>query len=245
MPEWSILGKPRLQCMMQKSPIDELAPFCKATAIQWMRQPASTVADSGFPLTYYYQPQRSCGQGNVFTGVCLSTVGCLPQCMLGCQTPRTRQGEPLQTTQIPQTRENPPRPGRTPLDQGEPPGSGRENPPGPGRTPPDQGETPPDQGDPPQTRENPPDQGEPPGPGSIRSTSGRYASYWNAFLFGIIFAKNGNKRNWTERGRVSLALPLDPPMLMSSLLPGECLIWNWSRGGMKAGLCIIWLEAWV
>ena len=24
---------------------------------------------------YYYRPQRSCGQGNVFTGVCLSTGG--------------------------------------------------------------------------------------------------------------------------------------------------------------------------
>ena len=38
----------------------------------------------------YYRPQRSCGQGNIFIGVCLSTGGgggCLPQCMLGCHTP--------------------------------------------------------------------------------------------------------------------------------------------------------------
>ena len=26
-------------------------------------------------IQYYYRPQRSCGQGNVFTGVCLSTGG--------------------------------------------------------------------------------------------------------------------------------------------------------------------------
>ena len=24
---------------------------------------------------YYYRPQRSCGQGNIFTGICLSTEG--------------------------------------------------------------------------------------------------------------------------------------------------------------------------
>ena len=32
---------------------------------------------------FYYRPQRSCGQGNVFTGVCLSTGGegvCLSAC---------------------------------------------------------------------------------------------------------------------------------------------------------------------
>ena len=41
-----------------------------------------------------YRPQRSCGQGNIFTGVCLSTGGGggLPQCMLGCHTPP--DGEP-------------------------------------------------------------------------------------------------------------------------------------------------------
>ena len=39
----------------------------------------------------YYRPQRSC-EGYVFTGVCLSTGGwgCLPQCMLGYHTPRSR-----------------------------------------------------------------------------------------------------------------------------------------------------------
>ena len=106
----------------------------------------------------FYRPQRSCGQGYVFTRVCDSVNG----------------GEGL--------RRIPPRDqADTPPDQGEPP------PPGPRRTPPDQGEppgtkeTPPNQGEPPRTRETPaarqtpptrekpplptpphPDQGEPP-----------------------------------------------------------------------------------
>ena len=57
---------------------------------------------------YFYRPQRSCGQGNVFTGVCLSTRGggCLPQCMLGCHTPPgTRQTPP---DREPPPMENPP-----------------------------------------------------------------------------------------------------------------------------------------
>ena len=63
--------------------------------------------------------------------------------------------------------------------QGDPPGKetpwvGR--PPQAGRTPPGR-ETPTGQGDPPAGR--PPGQGTP----GIRSMSGRYASYWNAFLF--------------------------------------------------------------
>ena len=83
---------------------------------------------------FIYRPQRSCGQGNVFTGVCLSTGGegvCLSACW----------------DAIP------------PRDQGDPP-------------PPDHSDTPPDQADPPREADS-----------SIRSTSGRYASYWNAFLF--------------------------------------------------------------
>ena len=58
---------------------------------------------------------------------------------------------------------------------------GRENPPRAGRTPPP-------------GRENPPGADTPPGAdppraahSSIRSTSGRYASYWNAFLFTMFF----------------------------------------------------------
>ena len=104
-----------------------------------------------------YRPQRSCGQGNIFTPVCHSVHrgGVLPQCMLGYHPP---------------------------WDQADPPGS---DPPGTRQTPLDQ--TPP-----PETRQTPPDQTPPqdqadPLPpreadSSIRSTSGRYASYWNAFL---------------------------------------------------------------
>ena len=62
-------------------------------------------------------------------------------------------------------------------------------PPRAGRTPPWQGETPRQGTPPPPGWENPPEQ-TPPGTrppreadSSIRSTSGRYASYWNAFLF--------------------------------------------------------------
>ena len=81
---------------------------------------------------YCYRPQRSCGQGYVFTGVCDSV----------------HRGGLRRTP---------------PWDQGEPPPGTKENPPGPGRPPRDQGESPPREED-----------------CSIRSMSGRYASYWNA-----------------------------------------------------------------
>ena len=104
--------------------------------------------------------------------------------------------------------ENPPGPGRPPVDQGEPPRT-KENRPRTRETPRDQAEpprprrTPPGPGRPPRTRQNPPrPRRTPPGPGrhppgprrtppeedcSIRSMSGRYASYWNAFLFVVNF----------------------------------------------------------
>ena len=78
----------------------------------------------------YYRPQRSCGQGNIFTPVCHSVH---------------RGGSASMHAGIP-----------TPPDQVDPPGPGR----------------------PPLHRE---------GDSSIWSTSGRYASYWNAFLFMLIF----------------------------------------------------------
>ena len=70
--------------------------------------------------------------------------------------PRNRENPPgtRQTPPSPRTRQ-------TPRDQGDPLGPGR-HPPGPGRPP----RAPPQEAD-----------------SSIRSTSGRYASYWNAFLF--------------------------------------------------------------
>ena len=71
-----------------------------------------------------------------------------------------------------------------PPDQADPPGADTPPdqadtiPPGPGRPPPRPGRPPPDQADPARP-------GRPPREAdfSIRSTSGRYASYWNAFLF--------------------------------------------------------------
>ena len=80
----------------------------------------------------------------------------------------------------------PPGPGRNPPDQGGTPQT--RPPPGPGRNPPEPG------------RNTPPkDQaGTPPGPGryppqpadsGIRSTFGRYASYWNASLFRDTFSR--------------------------------------------------------
>ena len=66
----------------------------------------------------------------------------------------------------------PPGPGRPPrADTNLPPGT-RQTPPGPGRHPPGLGRAPPGPGRPPREADS-----------SIRSTSGRYASYWNAFLF--------------------------------------------------------------
>ena len=130
----------------------------------------------------YYRPQRSCGQGYVFTRVCDSVHrGGLWRTPPGPgRTPQTKENPP-RPRGTPQTKENPPGPGRTPWT--------KENPPGPRRPPPDQGESPGTkenplpgtrQTPPPRTRENPPPREE---DCSIRSTSGRYASYWNAFLF--------------------------------------------------------------
>ena len=128
-------------------------------------------SDAGYPAggegtpKFYrrdnYRPQRSCGQGNVFTGVCLSTGGegvCLSACW-DARPPRTRQPPP-------------PGSGRPPWDQADPPGT-RQTPLGPGRPPwirqipPDQAGPPWDQVDPPPpgTRQTPPGSGRRP-PGS-------------------------------------------------------------------------------
>ena len=41
--------------------------------------------------SFFYRPQQSCGQGNIFAPVCHSVHGgCLPQCMLGYHPPRSR-----------------------------------------------------------------------------------------------------------------------------------------------------------
>ena len=113
----------------------------------------------------------------------LSTGGGLPQCKLGCQPPPPDQAHHPPGPGTPPTRTR-----HTPLDQAHhhPPGPGtppRPDPPNPPGTrppthPPDQ--TPRDQ-TPPGTR--PPRETD----ASIRSMSGRYASYWNAFLFFYFF----------------------------------------------------------
>ena len=129
----------------------------------------------------YYRPQRSCGQGYVFTRVCDSV-----------HRGGLWQGEP------------PPPPGReTPLGRENPPG--RETPPLARRHPPGQGDTPlgrrPPQGDTPPGKEapspSPPGRETPPPPG-IRSMNGRYASYWNAFLFQVQLTWDETDKTRTE-----------------------------------------------
>ena len=88
------------------------------------------------------------GQGNVFTGVCLSTGGRVSASVHAGMPDPPRPGTP------PRSR-HPPRP---------------ESPLRPGTPPPDQAHHPPQESD-----------------ARIRSMSGRYASYWNAFLFSCSF----------------------------------------------------------
>ena len=108
----------------------------------------------------YYRPQRSCGQGNVFTGVCDSVNrGGLPQCMLGYHPPRRRTS-----------------PRRTP-QEGEPPQ--KETP--PRRRTPHKKENPP--------RRRTPQEADPLPQRGRRSMSSQYASYWNAFLFKDLFTR--------------------------------------------------------
>ena len=104
---------------------------------------ANTVAKWWHINWYFYRPQRSCGQGNVFTGVCLSTGGegvCLSACWDAIPPSPTRQTPP-------QDQADPSGPGRPLLDQADtppgrhPPGPGR--PPRPGRHPPGTRQTPP------------------------------------------------------------------------------------------------------
>ena len=120
--------------------IMQVAMFCDRISIRLC------VCSGALPSNY--RPQWSCGQGNVFTGVCLS-IGGEGVCLSACW-------------------DAPPPRSRSPLDQADPPG--------PGRPPWDQAD-PPKPGRPPQTRQTPRE-----AHSSIRSTSSRYASYWNAFL---------------------------------------------------------------
>ena len=117
----------------------------------------------------YYRPQRSSGQGYVFTRVCDSV-----------HRGGLWQGEPPPGRETPLGRENPP--GR------EPPG--KETPPGAGKHPPGQ-ETP--------AGRHPPWQGGPlPLPPGIRSMNVRYAPYWNAFLFQVQLTWDETDKTRTE-----------------------------------------------
>ena len=100
-------------------------------------------AEISFDVCHFLPAATKLGQGNIFTGVCLSTGG-RGVCLSACWDipPRTRQTPPGADT--------PTGPGRPPRSR---------HPPGPGRNPPGEADF------------------------SIRSTRGRYASYWNAFLF--------------------------------------------------------------
>ena len=104
--------------------------------------------------------------------------GGLPQCMLGYHPPDQAEPPGADTPQsrhpprsrAPQTRQTPPGADTPPWEQ-TPPGPGR-HPPGPGRPPHRVADS------------------------SIRSMSGRYASYWNAFLYynNFVSWKKGTSR---------------------------------------------------
>ena len=130
-----------------------------------------------------YRPQLSCGQGYVFTRVCDSvhrgglrrTPPGTRQTPLGTrQTPPPDQGEPPRTRQTP-PRKNPPPPCPDQADPTPTPDQA-DTPLGPRRTPPPQEED-----------------------CSIRSMSGRYASYWNAFLCFCQYARLKNPTTPTGR----------------------------------------------
>ena len=96
---------------------------------------------------------------------------------------------------------------RPPQTREEPPSQTRQDPPGPGKNPPSPGpETPPN----PRTRQEP----LPPrtADSGIRSTFGRYASYWNAFLSSI---------GW-QRKIQTQALHVNGPSLFFHLIPLFC-----------------------
>ena len=124
---------------------------------------ALAVADSGFRREQQVRQRIITGRNEVVAKVMFLHVSViLLTGGVSREPPQTRQTPPPWTKEKhpPRTKENPPGPDRPP--------------PGPGRP------------THPWTKENTPPREE---HCSIRSMSGRYASYWNAFLFG--------KRYWT------------------------------------------------
>ena len=90
-----------------------------------------------FKWPHCYRPQRSCGQGNIFTPVCqfFQKGGgwWYPTRHWGRPPPRTRHTTPLDQAHHthPRTRHNTPQTRHTPPDQAHPPGPG--TPPTPGK----------------------------------------------------------------------------------------------------------------
>ena len=163
--------------------------------------------------------------------VILFTGGCLPQCMLGCQPPRSRHPPGADTPQgrHPQEQTPPPKadPPRADKPQEQTPPQKRKPP--KSRHPP-KADTPP-KADPPKSRHLPKKQmpaksRHPPPPSrhppradipppreapGIWSMSGRYASYWNAFLFNKNFNKNYMKMKKRIGPEGALETPPPPP----------------------------------
>ena len=111
-------------------------------------------------LDVFYRPQRSCGQGNIFTGVCLSTGGegvCLSACW-DARPPGDQADTPWdQADTLPDQADTPRDQADTPLGPGRHPPGTRQTPP----SPQDQADTPRDEADtphPPKTRQTPRDQ---------------------------------------------------------------------------------------
>ena len=116
---------------------------------------------------YYYRPQRSCGQGYVFTRVCDSVHG---GGGVSGEPPWTRENPPPRHQGDPLDQGEPPRDQADPPDQGDTPPGTRQTPPPPGPRrppplPPTCSETPPGPGRPPQDQGDPPGRENPPPPG--------------------------------------------------------------------------------
>ena len=140
------------------------------------------------------------GQGNVFTGVCDSAHGGgsasvhagIPH-PTRADTPREQTSPWEQTPPGADTHQEQTPPRADTLQEQTPPQSrhplGADTP----KTDPPRANIHPLEQTPPRSRHSPPGKQTPPKPPSrkadygIRSTSGRYASYWNAFLFSIVF----------------------------------------------------------
>ena len=165
---------------------------------------------------YYYRLQRSCGQGNIFAPVCHSVHrGLYASVNAGMPPPRSRH-PPEQTP--PQGRHplgaDPPQK-QTPQEQIPPQKQTSPNPPradtppkaDPPKTDTPQEQTPPTKADPPQEQTPPPRKAD----SGIWSMSGRYAPYWNAFLFNKIFDKNCMKMKKRIGPEGALETPQPPP----------------------------------